>query len=94
MPGRMGGKLRTTEGLQVVRVDTELNLLYVRGCVPGHKETFVRIRDCLRRPPGTSRHRGTITSLPFPVLSTEMAKKWPRHLIADIVKRDPWTSPV
>ena len=35
MAGHMGGVRRTTQNLQVVRVDSERNLLLVRGAVPG-----------------------------------------------------------
>lgn len=35
MAGHMGGVRRTTQNLQVIRVDSERNLLLVRGAVPG-----------------------------------------------------------
>ena len=35
MPGRMGGENATTQNLFVVRVDTDRNLIYVNGPVPG-----------------------------------------------------------
>ena len=35
LPGRMGNASRTTQNLEVVRVDEEKNLLLVRGAVPG-----------------------------------------------------------
>lgn len=44
MPGRMGNERVTTRNLQVVRTDTERNLLYVRGSVPGHTNGLVRVR--------------------------------------------------
>jgi large subunit ribosomal protein L3 len=34
-PGRMGNERVTQQGLKVVQVDTERNLLLVRGAVPG-----------------------------------------------------------
>jgi len=36
MPGHLGAKRRTSQNLVVVRIDTERNLLLVRGTVPGH----------------------------------------------------------
>ncbi len=45
MPGRMGNERVTTKNLQVVRVDPERKLLYVRGSVPGHNEALVRVRS-------------------------------------------------
>lgn len=35
MAGHMGDKYRTTQNLQVVRVDVERNLLLIKGAVPG-----------------------------------------------------------
>ncbi len=37
MSGHMGNKQRTTQRLQVVRVDTERNLLLIKGAVPGSR---------------------------------------------------------
>jgi large subunit ribosomal protein L3 len=50
MPGRMGGKRVTTPSLQVVRVNQRFGVMYVRGAVPGHKNTFVRVTDARRKP--------------------------------------------
>ncbi len=44
MPGRMGGKRATVSGLEIVRVDTERNLLLVRGGVPGIRGAIVAVR--------------------------------------------------
>ena len=35
MPGRMGGKNVTVQGVKVVDIDVEKNLLFVKGSVPG-----------------------------------------------------------
>ena len=35
MPGRMGGKKVTVQGVQVVDIDVEKNLIFVKGSVPG-----------------------------------------------------------
>jgi large subunit ribosomal protein L3 len=45
MPGRMGGERVTAQGLKVVMVDPERNLLAVRGSVPGAKNGLVVIRQ-------------------------------------------------
>ncbi|TYJ57786.1 50S ribosomal protein L3 [Cryptococcus floricola] len=45
MPGHMGNVNRTTQNLLIHRVDHLLNLLYVRGSVPGHDDAFITIRD-------------------------------------------------
>lgn len=44
MAGRMGNRRVTTRGLSVVRVDTERNLLFVEGSVPGSKGGYLLIR--------------------------------------------------
>ena len=44
LPGRMGGARRTIRNLKVVRVDTERDLLYVRGGVPGARNSYVLIQ--------------------------------------------------
>ncbi|MGD9315900.1 MAG: 50S ribosomal protein L3 [Anaerolineae bacterium] len=44
MPGRMGGERVTAQGLKVVIVDAERNLLAVRGAVPGAKNSLLLIR--------------------------------------------------
>ena len=48
MPGRMGGKSVTQVGLTVVDRDPELNVLIVKGAVPGHKNSVVVVREDLR----------------------------------------------
>lgn len=37
MAGHMGNVRRTAQGLEVVQIDVERNLLVVKGAVPGHK---------------------------------------------------------
>ena len=48
MAGRMGGKRITQVGLTVHEVDTERNLLLVKGAVPGPKNGIVEIRAEVR----------------------------------------------
>ena len=50
MPGRMGGDRKTEEGLKILRIDPQRDLIYVKGHVPGNRGSFVEIRDCLKRP--------------------------------------------
>jgi large subunit ribosomal protein L3 len=45
MAGRMGGKRRTQVGLTVHSIDTEHNLLMVKGAVPGPKNGIVQVRE-------------------------------------------------
>ena len=43
MPGRMGGEKVTVKNLAVVAVDTDNNLLLVKGAVPGSKNSLVTL---------------------------------------------------
>jgi len=48
MSGHMGNVRRTTQNLQVVRVDAERNLLLVKGAVPGSKGGDVIVRPAIK----------------------------------------------
>jgi large subunit ribosomal protein L3 len=43
MPGQMGNKRVTVKNAQVVKVDTERNLLFLKGGVPGARNSYIRI---------------------------------------------------
>ncbi|MEO2003503.1 MAG: 50S ribosomal protein L3 [Candidatus Poribacteria bacterium] len=43
LPGRMGGTRTTIRNLQIVRVDGERNLIFVKGGVPGARNGYVLI---------------------------------------------------
>ena len=49
MAGRLGGKRATQVGLTVHSVDPELNLLMVKGAVPGSKNSVVEVREEKKR---------------------------------------------
>ena len=44
MPGRMGGERVTIKNLKVVKVDSENNLLAIKGAVPGRRGTLLEIK--------------------------------------------------
>ena len=48
MTGRMGGDRVTVKNLQIVKIDAERNLIYVRGAVPGPKSGYLAIRRAKR----------------------------------------------
>jgi len=48
MSGHMGDVRRTTQNLQVVRVDAEKNILLVKGAVPGSKGGDVIVRPAVK----------------------------------------------
>ena len=43
MPGHMGAARITTQGLRVMDVNVEKNLLLIKGAVPGHKRGYILI---------------------------------------------------
>lgn len=48
MPGRMGNDRQTIQNLEVVRIDTEKNLIAIKGALPGAKGSLVIIRDAVK----------------------------------------------
>lgn len=48
MPGRMGNDRHTAQNLEVMRIDTERNLLAVKGAIPGAKGALVVIRKAAK----------------------------------------------
>jgi large subunit ribosomal protein L3 len=43
LPGRMGGVRKTIRNIEVVRVDSDRNLLFLKGGVPGSRNSYVLI---------------------------------------------------
>ena len=48
MAGHMGDKLRTMLNLEVVKSDLENNLLYLKGSIPGSKNSTVLLRESVK----------------------------------------------
>ena len=48
MPGHMGNKQITVQNLEVVKVDTDNNLILVKGAVPGPKKSLVTIKETVK----------------------------------------------
>ena len=48
LPGHMGSKKITIQNLEIVKVDTENNLLLVKGAVPGPKKALVTIKETVK----------------------------------------------
>jgi len=44
MPGRAGGKRITIKNLEIVKIEPEKNLVYIKGAVPGSPGTLLEIR--------------------------------------------------
>ena len=49
MAGRMGGRRYTVQNLTVQAVDTENNLLLVKGAVPGPKGALILVRSAAKK---------------------------------------------
>ena len=88
MAGRMGGVTITTQNLRVVRVDTSLDLVFVKGAVPGVDDAHVLVHDAkkkLRSLAQANQAKGMyekvlpkgVTDLPFPAGTAELAKTLP-----------------
>ena len=52
MAGHMGDRHRTQQNLEVVRVDDERGLIFVKGSVPGSKNSWLTVKDSVK----VSRH--------------------------------------
>jgi len=50
MAGHMGNEQVTIRNLVVARVDTERNVILVRGAVPGPNDGLVRVRSAIKQP--------------------------------------------
>ncbi len=49
MPGQMGNVARTIQNLQIVRIDTEDNLIFVRGAVPGPNGGVLFLKKAIKK---------------------------------------------
>ncbi len=48
MAGHMGSKLRTMQNIEIIKSDNENNLLYLKGSIPGSKNTEVLIKKSVK----------------------------------------------
>ena len=48
MAGHMGDKIRTIQNIEVLKTDKQNNLLYLKGSIPGSKNTEVLIRKSVK----------------------------------------------
>ncbi|KAI8074701.1 translation protein [Gongronella butleri] len=49
MAGRLGGENVTVQSLEVVKVDSALDLVYVKGSVPGFDDQYIKIKDAVKK---------------------------------------------
>ena len=48
MAGHMGDKIRTIQNIEIIKTDKDNNLLYLKGSIPGSKNTEVLIRKSVK----------------------------------------------
>ena len=48
MAGHMGDKLRTIQNIEIIKSDLENNLLYLKGSIPGSKNTEVMVKKAVK----------------------------------------------
>lgn len=88
MAGRLGGERVTVQNLAVVRIDTALDLIFVKGSVPGVDNAQVMIRDAKKKMVTIGSHNQAkgryeqvlpkgVDDLPFPAGTAELAKTLP-----------------
>lgn len=53
MPGHMGQASRTVQNLEIIQVQTDDNLLLVKGAIPGANGDYVVIRESKKKPKKT-----------------------------------------
>ncbi|KAI0321642.1 mitochondrial 50S ribosomal protein L3 [Amylostereum chailletii] len=101
MAGRMGGERTTAQNLTVVRIDTALDLVFVRGCVPGVDDAPVLVRDAKKKlvAIGRANHAKAlyekvlpkgVVDLPFPAGTKELAKTLPPIIVAPSSRSSPF----
>jgi len=97
----MGGKRITVQNLPVIRIDTALDLVYVKGAVPGIDDAFVVVRDAKKKMNALSAHNQAkglyekvlpkgVDDLPFPAGTAELAKSLPTVIEAPAYRRSPF----
>ena len=48
MAGHMGDKIRTIQNIEIIKSDNENNLLYLKGSIPGSKNTEVLVKKSVK----------------------------------------------
>ncbi|KXS21641.1 translation protein [Gonapodya prolifera JEL478] len=88
MAGKMGNKNVSVQNLKVIKLDTQLSLIYVKGGVPGAENGWVRVLDAVR---ATQKRRlfPDPHDAPMPTLSVEHFNQLPREISAPNSGKDP-----
>ncbi|KAF7305094.1 Mitochondrial 54S ribosomal protein [Mycena kentingensis (nom. inval.)] len=102
MPGRLGGKRITTQNLPVIRVDTSLDLIFVKGAVPGIDDAQVLVTDAKKKMIAVGKHNHAkglyenvlpkgVDDLPFPAGTAKLAKSLPTIIESPSYRTSPFT---
>jgi len=83
MAGHKGDKLRTIQNLEIIKSDPENNLIFVKGSVPGSKNSFVLIQ----KPSKTINRETTIEK--SKKIQMESSKETPKTTGATKTKASP-----
>ncbi|CAH1224843.1 MULTISPECIES: 50S ribosomal protein L3 [Paenibacillus] len=49
LPGHMGHTTVTVQKLEIIKVDVERNVLLVKGAIPGPKNSFVKVKETVKK---------------------------------------------
>ncbi|MCI8445721.1 MAG: 50S ribosomal protein L3 [Bacilli bacterium] len=71
LPGHMGGLTVTIQNLEIVAVDTENNVILVKGNIPGSKKSLVIIRSAVKNPGKVNETTGLISYVTEEPVATE-----------------------
>jgi len=75
MAGHLGQETVSVQNLTVVRIDSERGLILVKGAVPGHDGTFVKVRDAIKKArPADAPFPGGIKSKSAPAAAEQPAE--------------------
>ena len=75
MPGHMGSVQRTVQNLEIVSVDTENNVILVKGNVPGPKKSLVMIRTAVKNKDAKKEAANLITYVEVKEEKAEVAEE-------------------
>ncbi|KAF9435943.1 54S ribosomal protein L9, mitochondrial [Entomortierella beljakovae] len=89
MAGRMGGEQATVQSLKVMKIDNALDLIYVKGGIPGVDDQFIKVKDAVKKR-GNKIAPEDVLPLPFPTVDPQLVKAMPRELVAKTGGADPY----
>ncbi|XP_039254978.2 large ribosomal subunit protein uL3m-like [Styela clava] len=87
MPGQLGGTYETAYGRRIFRINTRYNVLYVKGRIPGHINTFVKISDTCNKKLQPRNEDEVLKHIgPFPTYQPELVdEELPENIYDDSV---------